>query len=1380
MRRSILAAPAAHRVFRCLRRHNRECDGPAQSQVMLNAAVVSILVLLVYGLSKVLWKTFGKGERFAGDDSAKRYWQRCFIRAGSIAIFVSKFCRFDATFALLILDLYSANKTNWAWNSIIMVITTSYMLFLAVLNVFASRSVSRAASMHLTWVSSATFLTYTYRDLWPLMTFTLRPLDEAEGILLWIKIALSSIIAVIIPLLEPYPYVPANPEDAPRQPNPEQTASIASFLFYTFLDPTIWRAYRVPHLSLDQLPPLCDDDDANRLKQKSYPYLDPFSGTGKGRLFFGFVRVFYRSVLSQCAVLLVMALAKITSPIATNRLLNYLEQGGDNSLVKPWVWIVLIAIGPMTYSVTHQLYRFLTAASTVHVESIITSLVFDHALRLRVKGEVSQEKVPAPVTVTASEADEVANEDLALVKDTEEVFKAERGNENLTGKLNNLITSDLDSITEGCYFLLVAVSTPLQTALSVWFLYKILGWSSIAGLVVMVVLFPLPTWGARFMDTTEERKMKATDARVQNVTEMMNSLRMIKLFGWESRAKEEASKRRDEELTWIWRRRMLEIANGILNHIIPMIHMVVTYTIYVCGGAAFVLGGTSHIFIYVDCHYEARVECLGCVLVSGRQVSYNRACEQETDFSPAFNIIRDQLYQAFYEVPKLIRANVSLRRVAEFLATAELLDSFTDGDTNDTRGPSNTHIDDIGFGTAEFTWSSEHTDGASTPSKQQFRLRIDEDVSFKKGRFNMIVGPTGCGKTSVLMALLGEMHYIPLHSDSWLNLPGDGGVAYAAQESWVQNETIRNNILFGAAYDEERYQKVIYQCALTLDLKLLDAGDATEVGEKGLNLRQVGGQKVRTYTRFFIRCEDNLLYDCFGMQARITLARAIYSSADILLLDDVLSALDTHTARWIVNKCFKGGLVRGRTVILVTHNIGLVGSIADFVVSLSSNGRIDKQGSVSDVLSIDPKATDDVVDDRDIGELVEVGADVKESSDTSKDGKLIVAEEVEVGRVSRSAMMLLWGALGGSWPALFWSQYTFVNILTEVSDTLEYWWLGWWASQYALRERGEVSIAFYLGVYASLVFMTVLLHIWHTVLYAGATMRSSRTIHGKLISSLVGSTFRWLDVTPVSRVIARCTQDIQAVDGPVAQYLMYIMILTCSMIAKLGAILIYAPVFLLTAAAVAVVGGYLAQIYMKAQLPVKREMSNAKAPVLGIFGGAVAGLTSIRAYGAQKAFRDETEKRINRYVRCARTFYNLNRWIAVRIDALSATFAASLAFYFTYGSSSPDPSSIGFILIMAVSFSNAILFCVQIWNEFEVSDVPKLDSLERIQQYITIEQEPEPADHGTPPAYWPASGDLRVEKLCARYAPVGNQSLEQSSRTEHSTTRYGHRTDRTS
>ena len=263
-----------------------------------------------------------------------------------------------------------------------------------------------------------------------------------------------------------------------------------------------------------------------------------------------------------------------------------------------------------------------------------------------------------------------------------------------------------------------------------------------------------------------------------------------------------------------------------------------------------------------------------------------------------FDILRDQLHMIFGFTPAIIQAKVSLDRISEFLLGTELLDEFTDKDAAAAAvvPPPTAESDVLGIRGASFTWSNEN-DGSLTPgpNRRNFTLRIEDDVTFKRGVFNLVVGPTGSGKTSLLMALLGELHYLPNGPESYVSLPRAGGVAYAAQESWVQNETIRDNILFGAPFDEERYNKVIDQCALKRDLTLFDAGDLTEVGEKGLTLS--GGQK-----------------------ARITLARAVYSRAQILLLDDVLAALDVHTSRWIVDKCFKGDLLRGRTVVLVVRH----------------------------------------------------------------------------------------------------------------------------------------------------------------------------------------------------------------------------------------------------------------------------------------------------------------------------------------------------------------------------------------------------------------------------------------------------------------------------
>ncbi|KAH9921468.1 P-loop containing nucleoside triphosphate hydrolase protein [Fomitopsis serialis] len=571
-------------------------------------------------------------------------------------------------------------------------------------------------------------------------------------------------------------------------------------------------------------------------------------------------------------------------------------------------------------------------------------------------------------------------------------------------------------------------------------------------------------------------------------------------------------------------------------------------------------------------------------------------------------MLRQTLSGVFALVPAMIRAKVSLDRVDEFLKKTELLDEFSpDSHEAEALIPKTLVTRDIiGIRNASFTWANENY-GLSTPvspgtpgrSRRNFMLRIEDELQLRRGHFNLIVGPTGSGKTSFLMALLGEMHYIPSGPDSYYHLPRTGGVAYAAQESWVQNETIRDNILFGAPYDKERYNKVIDQCGLKRDLTLFDAGDQTEVGEKGLTLRLLfsGGQK--------------------GNEARITLARAVYSSAEILLLDDVLAALDVHTAKWIVDKCFKGDLVRGRTVLLVTHNVAMASPIADFVVSLGTDGRIASQGTLSKVLAKDKELSKEIEEENKEIEKAEHTVDDQQPNEEPKksDGKLILSEEVSVGHI---------------------------------------WFLGHWAQQYEEHDPSEVNVPFVLLLCAA-----TLYGIGYIVYVYGA-LRASRSIHVSLIQSVLGTTLRCLTNTDISNYHT---------------------------------------------------------VYMKAQLSVKREMSNARAPVLGQFGAAIA--ASIRAYGAQEGS-------------CCLLVYG-------------STFNAS---------------NTGFSLNMAGRWIQWYdIGWVRIFNEFEVSG----NSLERIEQYVHIEQEPKPTADGVPPAYWPASGGLKVDRLSSRYSSDGPRVLHELS-----------------
>ncbi|GJE96044.1 multidrug resistance-associated ABC transporter [Phanerochaete sordida] len=1238
------------------------------------AAALSLLVL-------VLGKLLPGGTAPDKDPDAAKIEAGFIARRGGWTIFAFKLLRLAAVLALLALSAAVALSAHpLAWSCAPYLAPLIYASFLALANAFAAAPAAAAYSRHLTLVTLAIFAVYAYRDLWPLMTFNARPADGAEGALLWIKISLAAFAGVLEPLLEPYPYLPLDPKDA--TPNPEQTASIASFLHYVFLDPLMWRASRVPHLSHSELPPLPQKESVARVLARSAGALDP-AETKRRHLFFAFLRVFRAEFAQEVAVVLVQAAVRLAGPVGVNQLLRYLENKEEAYAapvrVRPWVWILWLALGPVADTLLGQLQQYISYTVVVRTEALVTARVFEHALRIRLTAS------PSPTSSAANSG------------------AAEEKKQHLVGRINNLVTGDLAALSDARDVLALAVLIPTQVALGTWFLYSMLGWSVFVGMALMVALAPVPAKFASLIGDVTKEKMQATDARVQAVTEVMSVLRMIKLFGWRPLAERTIAAKRDAELRLIWRSRIIGFANFFVNHSIPLVHMIATYLVF--------------------------------TLVMKRNLTASIVFSSMT----AFKILRNSLFQILDVVPTAMTTKVSLERLADFLWNTELLDAF---DATPAPAPPAAHAHDIGFAHAEFLWSKAPSSPPSTTAASAsaadapFRLRVDTPVVFARGALNLVVGPTGAGKTSVLMALLGEMHCVP-RPGGWVGLPREGGVAYAAQESWVRSATIKENIVLDQPFDEERYKKVLYQCALRQDLKLLEADDETEVGERGLTLS--GGQK-----------------------ARVTLARAVYSKAEILLLDDVFAALDVHTSRWIADQCLAGDLLKGRTVILVTHNVALTMSLAHFVVALGADGTIAKQGAPAEVFAGDPALAERVRHEQQALELdaLEEHEGAAKTDAPAKEGKLVVAEEIAVGRVSWKAIKMFLAALGGDWPVVFWTQ-VFIGLgVSEFFDVVEMWWLGRWAHQYAIQPHDQVQVTFYLIVYCVIIVSVVLASTWGTLFWTYGATGASRRLNADLMSSLLRSTFRWLDVTPVSRVINRF-------DGPVQGNLYVFFIVTANMLIKLTAVIVYTPVFLVPALFAVAVGALFGHMYVRAQMSVKRELSNAKSPVIGVFSGAMDGLVSIRAYHAQEFFRAELLQRIDYYSCAARVFNNLQRWISVRIDMLSAVFSSAVAFYLVYGGSISDSATVGFILTVAVTFTEMVLWCVQMYNGFEVN----ANSLERIYQYLHIEHEP--SSGIIPPAYWPASGALHVEKLTARYSQDGPEILHGLTFTVNAGERVG-------
>uniref|UniRef100_A0A8H7XSA6 P-loop containing nucleoside triphosphate hydrolase protein n=1 Tax=Psilocybe cubensis TaxID=181762 RepID=A0A8H7XSA6_PSICU len=1268
------------------------------------------------------------------------------LQDGSYALFAYSMARLIGTFALVYLFVASARTgecIEWVNRAPFifcpedsLTITFVYCVLLAAASLSPNTRLMISPVNLYNAIVLAALGVYYYRDLWPLATYNLQPIDaELEGNMIWFKIAILTTVGVIIPFLQPHPYIPVDPKAPSSELHPEQTASWSSLFTYTFMDPTVRLASKVPHLRHDQLPQLADYDHAQYLTTTAAKYIDTFSGAKDRHIFFGLIEYLYKEYLVIALCLSLMAASSFATPIGINKTLNYLEgrHHGIEPSIKPWVWISLMLLGPISKSLVENWGSYvLQTKVNIRIQALIRQLVFEHSLRIRmnadteelesVEDDAAQAQSDAGTIVSVAANTDGAADDGAQTTDgsvkvdsslestevdsDDEPTRSQKETasehsvlppskkppvqaKNLIGKLNNLVTSDLFNIVECGDFLTIG-DLFHHISVSNVRLEKPTYPSSIVGLVVSGVLGPGFALIGKKVQKVQKIRIQFTDARIQAISEAMGVIRMIKMFGWEDKMAKRLARGREMELNWIWKAKVLEIINNIVASLIPTISMFVTFAVYT----------------------GVMKERLTASKIFSSSIVFGIFRQQISNLSRKLVYIIQGEYVApliYIGAPLTSHtAKVSLDRVNSFLRETELLDRFTEG-TNSSAAENTGVIGnvaevDIGIRNASFTWGAKDIQDVTRPSpSRNFRLRIVGDLIFKRGCVNLITGPTGSGKTSMLMALLGEMHFIADTQTSWVKLPRQGGVAYAAQESWVQNATIKENILFGSAFDEERYKKVIHQCALEKDLELFEAGDNTEVGERGLTVS--GGQK-----------------------ARLTLARAIYSLAEIILLDDVLAALDVHTSVWIIEKCFWGDLVKGRTVLLVTHNITLAKPIASLIVKLGLDGSINIVHKNSNEMNPED------VSHSETGPLSVSKDNDASTSQPVGDGKLVMAEEIVEGRVTWRSISLFLSGLGGDHPIFFALLWIASLAASQGFYLLQPWYLGVWGSQYETHAPSEIHLSYYLLGFSAIIILRVILNCLTACILGIRAIRASRVIHYKLIDSVLGSTLRWLDETPTGRIISRCTGDIETVDFWMIQSVQYVVDMSAGMLATLATIVLFTPVFVIPGIIAAFFGVLLGNLYLKTQLSMNREMSNARSPLLAHFSAAMQGLVSIRAYGAQRAFSEESLRRIDFHSRADRASTTMYKWINVRVDILGAVFTSSLAFYLVY---------VGDLGASNTGFS--------------------LNFLERIQGYLDIEHESKPTQTGEPPAAWPTSGEIRVEGLSAKYSKSGPNILHDLS-----------------
>ncbi|KAF9000094.1 hypothetical protein BDQ17DRAFT_1360101 [Cyathus striatus] len=1213
---------------------------PSVLDVPSFVSLISIIVLASAFSSRSALGDLSRDESYEGQHtflSCLRFNFKC----EEYAITRYEIIRVLGVTSLLALSLVSFFEKQDVQNAAA-VITYCYCFLLSAA-FFVNTGLSTRSSLtnHLSTMLGTMFLIYVYHDLHYLATYNESPVHDSRHT--WTRIALLSLVGGGIPMFIPGRYVPVDGKD-PHTPPPDQTASVFSLLTYSFLNHIVWLGYRAPHISLEDLPPLADYNHAKVIMKKAFHHLDPDDITNRRHVFFNLLRAFKWQLSLLSVPLLTQTVSNFSFPLAINNLLETLKPSREQATIHPWVWVALLFVGPMASAFSLEMYFYYSKRLVIQVEALLTQVMFERVLKMPLDS--------GGLTNTSNNV----GDSIAPTSEPEARQGIKSEAHNMVGKISSLVTTDMTNIGNAIDFVCLLVYIPPHIIIGVWFLYSILGWSSVVGLSVLVAFLALPTYIAKISQGVESVRMKNTDARVQAVSEALNLARMVKLFGWEGKMEKTLGRRREDELRWIEKREILGIGRKLSNTIITVSTMLTTYV--------------TSVF---------KKELSAAAVFSSAAV---------------FSTLQNVLSLSFQVVGQFVTGKVSMDRVNEFLKETEILEKKSQEQGSDL----------IGFYNASFSWSR-----SGYPSSDQFHLKVPGELVLKPGTFNVILGPTASGKTSLLMALLGEMKFSILTLDGWYNLPRHQGVAYAAQESWILNMTIRENIIFGSVYDEERYNKVVMQCCLEDDLAEFPAGDNTEVGEKGVTLS--GGQK-----------------------ARITLARAVYSQSRIILLDDVLAALDVRTTKWIVDKCFKGDIVKGRTVLLITHNLNVIQPVADTFIIISKEGdvRLTENAEFNNEVS-DTSETFTVYHPNTL-ESETAGSQLKDELKAAN-GKLVMQEEVTMGHVKWETARMYLSALCGRYSLLVIPTFIVGLLLNEVLVTAQLWFLGQWGNAYDTVPADRVPATWYLTVYGTLSLASVIL----SFIYP---------IHNELIHSILHSTLRWLDMTPTSQILVRGTQDIGTIDDAIPSYLKWLFDMIALMLVKLGMIVFITPIFLVPGLLVAMVGAWISNFYIASQLSINRESSKTKAPILDHFVTLSTGIVSIRAYGIQALVNEELRSRVDRQTRAYLVLENLTRWITIRITFISAAFTSSLAAYLVFSPSyNHSLSDIGVSLNMASIFTGTILYVVRVYNELEV----KCKNLERVHEYTHISQETKPSRKGVPPAYWPASGGLRVSNLSASY-----------------------------
>ncbi|QRV83260.1 ABC transporter [Ceratobasidium sp. AG-Ba] len=1006
-------------------------------------------------------------------------------------------------------------------------------------------------------------------------------------------------------------------------------------------------------------------------------------------------------------------------------------------------------------------YFFAIAACVCQLiksQSDLQHLYYSRRASVRVKGELVAsvyEKALKRKDVTGAVQKDQEKDTKGKGKEKDGAAAPQDSSSADVGKIVSLIAADSDRVSRFVSLGPFIYEAPISIVIACTMLYNLMGWTAFAGYVAMLFALPLNTIIVKRTSSFQRSVSAMRDRRMRAMNEAIQSIKFIKFSAWESRWIMRVLDARASELSWLRKLKISYFFLGMMWDVVPILVAAISFS-------CFTLVAKKELTIDI---------AFPCISVFGMLSQSLTALPMIANWfvMSLVALKRIEKYLGEEEVPEYVS---SLMRAAPNphepvdtrLGCADATFRWPAAPTEDDKDKNKSSsgiFAKIGAGWNAVAGAITKTlvllrlkkakdeiakdDEPQTPEERPFELR-DIGVVFPEGVISLVSGPTGSGKSSLLAALLGEMDRVegevylpkePTRLNEKTGLPMT--ISYCAQQPWLEHSKRFKYSLFGSPFDKERYEATLNCCALLPDLAILEDGDETEIGEKGVSLS--GGQK-----------------------ARVALARAVYARTQVVLMDDVLSAVDSHTAEQIVKRCFLGPIMKHRTVVLVTHHVDLVLPAVSWVVKMNE-GQIEAQGTVaqlreSGALALSRAGQKELEVTEEEAPAVIEGTGPKDPNKAAR--KLVDEEKKSTGTVKLIVYKTYLSA-ASYWIFSILVLFLFMDQLTQL---LQKFWIKRWGESYetkpaVLATKNWLDLDFglpsasenvvpYLLIYIGIQAMISAINILSQIPSIMSTLRASRLLYEKMLRSVLRSPSRFFDKTPSGRILNRFSSDVDTIDGGLQDFMIQVIMQIISLAVAVGTIVYAVPFFIVPAFVIAYIHLWFARGYVNASRDLRRIESNTRSPIISSFGELVVGIVTVRAFGSEKSFLNNMYKRLDRTQAATHYYWMCNRWLLFRFDSLGAisvliATAGSLA-------GGAKAGLAGIVIVQAQQYVRGLYWGLRFWTELEQS----LNSVERVQEYLDLPSEP-PAviESNRPPAAWPSAtkGTLVVQDLVLKYAP---------------------------